>query len=91
MAKSNVPEWAGGNTFNLAFGAARNSWGLRMSVGGSSGGSAAALDSWSVWLTTGNDLGGSLRTLVAFNDVVGLRPGLGRVPRGTHLLAMDTL
>ena len=42
MAKSNVPEWAGGNTFNPVFGATRNPWDLRMSVGGSSGGSAAA-------------------------------------------------
>lgn len=91
MAKSNVPEWAGGNTFNPVFGATRNPWDLRMSVGGSSGGSAAALASGSVWLATGNDLGGSLRTPAAFNGVVGLRPGPGRVPRGTRLPAMDTL
>jgi hypothetical protein len=58
MAKSNVPEWAGGNTFNPVFGATRNPWDLRMSVGGSSGGSAAALASGLVWLATGNDLGG---------------------------------
>ena len=77
MAKSNVPEWAGGNTFNPVFGATRNPWDLRMSVGGSSGGSAAALASGSVWLATGNDLGGSLRTPAAFNGVVGLRPGPG--------------
>ena len=91
MAKSNVPEWAGGNTFNPVFGATRNPWDLRMSVGGSSGGSAAALASGLVWLATGNDLGGSLRTPAAFNGVVGLRPGPGRVPRGTRLPAMDTL
>ena len=91
VAKSNVPEWAGGNTFNPVFGATRNPWDLRMSVGGSSGGSAAALASGSVWLATGNDLGGSLRTPAAFNGVVGLRPGPGRVPRGTRLPAMDTL
>ena len=91
IAKSNVPEWAGGNTFNPVFGATRNPWDLRMSVGGSSGGSAAALASGSVWLATGNDLGGSLRTPAAFNGIVGLRPGPGRVPRGTRLPAMDTL
>jgi len=91
VAKSNVPEWAGGNTFNPVFGATRNPWDLRMSVGGSSGGSAAALASGSVWLATGNDLGGSLRTPAAFNGIVGLRPGPGRVPRGSRLPAMDTL
>lgn len=91
IAKSNVPEWAGGNTFNPVFGASRNPWDLRMSVGGSSGGSAAALASGQVWLATGNDLGGSLRTPAAFNGIVGLRPGPGRVPRGTRLPSMDTL
>jgi len=91
VAKSNVPEWAGGNTFNPVFGATRNPWDLRMSVGGSSGGSAAALASGSVWLATGNDLGGSLRTPAAFNGIVGLRPGPGRVPRGKRLPPMDTL
>ncbi len=82
IAKINVPEWAGGNTFNPVFGTTRNPWDTRMSVGGSSGGSAAALASGSVWLATGNDLGGSLRTPASFNGIVGLRPGPGRVPRG---------
>jgi amidase len=89
IAKSNVPEWAGGNTFNPVFGATRNPWDTRMSAGGSSGGSAAALASGSVWLATGNDLGGSLRTPASFNGVVGLRPGPGRVPRGSRLPTFD--
>ena len=91
VAKSNVPEWAGGNTFNPVFGATRNPWDLALSAGGSSGGSAAALASGQIWLATGNDLGGSLRTPAGFNGVVGLRPGPGRVPRGLRLPAMDTL
>jgi amidase len=91
VAKSNVPEWAGGHTFNPVNGLTRNPWDMRKSAGGSSGGSGAALASGSVWLATGNDLGGSLRTPAAFNGVVGLRPGPGRVPRGTRLPAMDTL
>jgi amidase len=91
IAKTNVPEWAGGNTFNPVFGATRNPWDTRMSAGGSSGGSAAALASGSVWLATGNDLGGSLRTPAAFNGIVGLRPGPGRVPRGLRLPAFDVL
>ena len=91
VAKSNVPEWAGGHTFNPVNGLTRNPWDMGKSAGGSSGGSAAALASGLVWLATGNDLGGSLRTPAAFNGVVGLRPSPGRVPRGTRLPSMDTL
>ena len=91
IAKSNVPEWAGGHTFNPVFGITRNPWDLRLSAGGSSGGSAAAVASGSVWLATGNDLGGSLRTPASFNGIVGLRPGPGRVPRGARLPAFDVL
>jgi amidase len=91
VAKSNVPEWAGGHTFNSVNGLTRNPWDLRKSAGGSSGGSSAALASGSVWLATGNDLGGSLRTPAAFNGIVGLRPSPGRVPRGMRLPALDTL
>ncbi len=91
LAKSNVPEWAGGNTFNPVFGATRNPWNLKLTVGGSSGGSAAALASGQVWLATGNDLGGSLRTPAAFCGVVGLRPSPGRVPRGNKWPRTDAL
>ena len=91
LAKSNVPEWAGGHTFNPVNGLTRNPWNLDRSVGGSSGGSAAALASGQVWLATGNDLGGSLRTPAGFNGIVGLRPGPGVVPRGARLQAFDTL
>jgi len=91
IAKSNVPEWAGGHTFNPVNGLTRNPWNLGRSAGGSSGGSGAALASGQIWLATGNDLGGSLRTPAGFNGVVGLRPGPGVVPRGKRLQAFDTL
>ena len=38
VAKSKVPEWAGGHTFNPVNGLTRNPWDLRRSAGGSSGG-----------------------------------------------------
>lgn len=91
VAKSNVPEWAGGHTFNPVHGTTRNPWNTTRSAGGSSGGSAAALATGQVWLATGNDLGGSLRTPAAFNSVVGLRPSPGRVPRGSRLQPFDSL
>ncbi len=91
MAKSNVPEIAGANTFNPVFGATRNPWDQRMTVGGSSGGSAAALAVGEAWLATGNDLGGSLRIPASYCGIVGLRPSVGRVPRGAGLPAFDPL
>ena len=91
IAKSNVPEWAGGHTFNPVYGITRNPWNTNCSAGGSSGGSAAALATGQVWLATGNDLGGSLRTPAGFNGVVGLRPSPGIVPRGKRLSSFDTL
>ncbi|NKC14225.1 MAG: amidase [Gammaproteobacteria bacterium] len=91
IAKANVPEWAGGHTFNPVNGITRNPWDTRLSAGGSSGGCAAALASGQVWLATGNDLGGSLRTPASFNGVVGLRPSPGLVPRPARNLPFDVL
>jgi amidase len=91
IAKSNVPEFAGANTFNSIFGATRNPWDNQMTAGGSSGGSAAALATGQVWLATGNDLGGSLRIPASFCSVVGLRPSVGRVPRPAARLPFDPL
>ena len=91
IAKSNVPEWAGGNTFNTVFGLTRNPWNTSKTAGGSSGGSSAALASGQVWLATGNDLGGSLRIPASFNSIVGLRPSPGLVPRGARYPSFDCL
>jgi amidase len=82
MGKSNLPEFAaGGNTFNDVFGATRNPWDTRMSAGGSSGGSTAALAAGQVWLATGGDFGGSIRQPASFCSVTGLRPSPGMIPR----------
>ncbi|HJQ59944.1 MAG TPA: amidase family protein [Vineibacter sp.] len=91
LAKSNVPEFAGANTFNPVWGATRNPWNLEKSAGGSSGGAAAALAARLVWLANGSCLGGSLRIPASFCGVVGLRPSPGVVPRGVDLPAFDTL
>jgi amidase len=81
IGKTNVPEWAAGShTFNPIFGTTRNPYDLTRSAGGSSGGAAAALASGMVPLADGSDMGGSLRNPASFNNVVGLRPSVGRVP-----------
>lgn len=81
IGKTNVPEWAAGShTFNPIFGTTRNPYDLSRSAGGSSGGAAAALASGMVPLADGSDTGGSMRNPASFNNVVGLRPSVGRVP-----------
>jgi len=81
IGKTNVPEWAAGShTFNPVFGLTRNPYDPSRSAGGSSGGAAAALAAGMVPLADGSDMGGSLRNPASFNNVVGLRPSVGRVP-----------
>lgn len=81
LGKTNTPEWgAGSNTFNPVFGATVNPYNLAKTVGGSSGGAAAALRCGMVPIAGGSDTGGSLRNPAAFTNVVGFRPSPGRVP-----------
>jgi amidase len=81
LGKTNTPEWgAGSNTFNPVFGATVNPYNRARTVGGSSGGSTAALRCGMVPIASGTDTGGSLRNPAAFTNVVGLRPSPGRVP-----------
>lgn len=75
VAKTNVPEFgAGGNTRNPVWGATCNPFDTRLIVGGSSGGSAAALAADMLPLCTGSDTGGSLRLPASLCGVVGFRP-----------------
>ena len=69
--------WA---THSRLFGVTRNPWNRDYDVGGSSGGSAAALAAGLTTLATGGDIGGSLRTPAACCGVVGYKPPYGRVP-----------
>lgn len=93
IGKTNVPEYAAGsNTFNPVFGATRNPFDARMSVGGSSGGAAAALAAGFQPIADGSDMGGSLRNPAAFCNVVGFRPTPGRVPNaGSNLFSPLTV
>jgi amidase len=90
VGKTNTPEFgAGANTVNRLFGATRNPWDLALTVGGSSGGGAAALASGMLPLAEGTDFGGSLRVPAAFCGVVGLRPTAGLVARYPTPLPWD--
>jgi amidase len=81
MGKTNVPEWAiGSNTFNPIYGTIWNPYNLKKTVGGSSGGAAAALASHMLPVADGSDMGGSIRNPSAFCNVYGLRPSAGVVP-----------
>lgn len=92
IGKTNTPEFgAGSQTFNAVFGATRNPWDPDRTPGGSSGGAAAALACGMIPLADGSDLGGSIRNPANFNNVVGLRPSPGRVPRYPSDRAWGTL
>ena len=63
------------------WGVTRNPWNPEYAVGGSSGGSGAALAAGTTTLASGSDIGGSIRIPASFNGVVGFKPPYGRVPR----------
>jgi amidase len=78
--KTNTPEFGlGSQTFNPVFGPTRNAYDPALTAGGSSGGAAVALALRLLPVADGSDHAGSLRNPAAFNNVLGLRPGFGRV------------
>ena len=84
MGKTTTPEFAHTlTTDSPLWGVTRNPWNLERTTGGSSGGSAAAVASGCVPLAEGTDMGGSVRIPAAWCGIVGLKPGLGRIPMDT--------
>jgi amidase len=81
MGKTNVPALSAGITTEpSAFGPARNPWDTGRTVGGSSGGSAAAVACGMTAIAHGGDATGSLRYPAACCGVATLKPTRGRVP-----------
>jgi Asp-tRNA(Asn)/Glu-tRNA(Gln) amidotransferase A subunit family amidase len=65
-------------------GATHNPWRHGRTVGGSSGGSAAAVAGGLVSLATGGDGGGSIRIPAGYTGLLGMKGTYGRIPRGPH-------
>jgi amidase len=83
IGKTNVPEFGmGSQTYNPVFGATGSAYDPGLTAGGSSGGAACGLAAQMLPVADGSDMMGSLRNPGAFNNVVGFRPTLGRVPEG---------
>jgi Asp-tRNA(Asn)/Glu-tRNA(Gln) amidotransferase A subunit family amidase len=81
VGKTNLHEFAFGTTSqNLHYGVVPNPRSPRLTAGGSSGGSAAALVLGEADAALGSDTGGSIRIPAACCGVVGLKPSYGAVP-----------
>ena len=81
IGKTNTPEFGlGSHTFNPVHGATLNPYDSTRTVGGSSGGAAAALAARMLSVTDGSDMMGSLRNPAGWCNVYGMRPSWGRIP-----------
>ncbi|MBR0667376.1 amidase [Roseomonas hellenica] len=92
IGKTNTPEFAlSGRTDSPLHGPARNPWDIRLTPGGSSGGSVAAVAAGLVPLALATDAGGSTRLPASYTGLFGMRPSNGRIARrhGFPPMALD--
>jgi amidase len=83
LARTNMPDLGlRVNTESSLYGATHNPWKHGFTVGGSSGGEAAALASGMSPLGVGNDIGGSLRNPAYCCGIASIKPSRGRVAQG---------
>ncbi|PMD30767.1 amidase-domain-containing protein [Hyaloscypha variabilis F] len=94
--KTNMDEFGmGSHSTHSFFGPVSNAWPLdKLSVGGSSGGSAAAVASGQCSVALGTDTGGSVRLPAAYTGIVGFKPSYGAISRWgviPYANSMDTV
>src|SRR5881409_3570849 len=82
LGKTTLGELGGGDTHGSLFGSTRNPYALDRTVGGSSGGSGAALSANFATVAVGQEGFASIRRPSTWNSVVGMRPTAGLVSRG---------
>jgi Asp-tRNA(Asn)/Glu-tRNA(Gln) amidotransferase A subunit family amidase len=83
VGKANLDDFAAAvYGISSIVGATRNPYAPALTVGGSSGGSAAAVAAGYVPLAIGTDAGGSLRIPASFTGTVTIRPTVGLVSAG---------
>lgn len=70
---------------NPIYGTTSNPWDVKLTPGGSSGGTAAALAAGLGFLSVGSDIGGSIRVPAHFCGVYGHKPTLGLVSEAGQL------
>ncbi len=86
FGKTNTPAYAGDwETYNDVYGRTSNPWDTSRTVGGSSGGAAAAVAAGLTPLELGSDIGGSIRNPSHYNGVYGLKSSWGVVPVRGHI------
>jgi amidase len=86
FGKTNLPAGAADHqSCNTLFGLTRNPWNTERTVGGSSGGAAAALAAGMTPLELGSDIGGSIRVPAHFCGVFGHKPSYGLVSTEGHI------
>src|SRR5579863_4060973 len=81
LGKTTLSEFAAGDTYGSLFGITRNPYDLERTVGGSSGGSGAAVTANYSTVALGEETFASIRRPGAWNDIVSMRPTSGLVSR----------
>jgi allophanate hydrolase len=81
LGKTNLDQFAAGlNGTRSPYGAPRNVFSTNHVSGGSSSGSGVAVAAGLAVFALGTDTAGSGRVPAAFNNIVGLKPSIGRIP-----------